>query len=440
MTKKLVSLILALTVLFACQAAPAFAEDIQEPELKCKAALLVDTKTDQVIYEKNSHKKMVPASLTKMMTCLLVMENLDLDKQVKIPAQATGYHGSAIGLKKNEVFTVRELLYALMLPSANDAAVALAIEISGSHLKFVEKMNAKAEEMDLENTFYFNANGYTNDKGHHTTAADLYTIAKELMKYPEVKEITKTRVYKLHETTESGARRLENTNELLGKKKHYDGIYGIKTGYMGASGYCFVGGAERDGMDLICVVLNCETREDSFEDTVKLFDYGFNNFYTKKLMDKGDKTGNVIVRNGHHTFVPTETKDGAYITLPTQADESVATSKVVFDQGVKAPLKKGTRVGVVEMYQDGEKVGESEVIVSKSVAKGGPWSALYISDIMFYAGIVVLAALLILLITINVRRRKRKEAREARIAEKQAEYERIMKAEKEDKEKRNWPF
>lgn len=440
MTRRLAGILMALIMLISCTAVPVSAEDAEEPDLHCKAALLVDTKTDQVLYEKNSHKKMCMASLTKMMTCLLVMENLDLDKKVKIPAEATGYIGSAIGLKKGEVFTVEELLNALMIFSANDCAVALGIEVAGSHLKFVEMMNARAEELGLENTFFLNANGFTNDKDHHTTASDLYVIAKMIMQYPEVREITKKKVFTMPETTESGPRRLDTTNALLKKKMHYEGVYGVKTGYMGESGYCFVGAAERDGMDLICVVLKDETRKESFQDATKLLDYGFDNFYTEKMIEKGEDTGNVMVKYGHDTFVPTETNEDGYITLPNQAAESMATSEVKFDDGIKAPIKKGTKVGVVEMLEDGKVVSTADVVITKDVEKGGPWAALYISDMMFYAGAALIAVMLAVIIALNVSRRRKKAALAAEEARRQAEHEAILKAEKEDKIRRDWPF
>ncbi len=431
---------MAIMMLACCTAAPAFAEDAEEPDVHCKAALLVDTKTDQVLFEKNSHKKMVPASLTKMMTCLLAMENLDMDKVVKIPAAATGYTGSSIGLKKGEVFTVEQLMNAMMIFSANDCAVALGIEMAGSHLKFVGMMNDKAKEMGLENTFFLNANGFTNDKDHHTTATDMYTIAKAIMQYPEVKAITSKKSYTMPETTESGERKLETTNQMLLKSYKYDGVYGIKTGYMGEAGYCFAGDAERDGMDLICIVLKAETREESFEDATALLDYGFDNFYTKKMVEKGSSTGNAIVRYGQETFVPTETKSDAYITLPSQADETIASTEVKFDKGLKAPLKKGTKVGVVEMLDDGEVVGTADVVVAKDVKKGGPWSALYISDFMFYAGAAVICAVLLLIIIMVSKKRRKKARAEAEAARRQAEHEAILRAEKEDKIRRDWPF
>ena len=440
MSKRFISFLMAVMVMIGCTAAPAFAEDAEEPDLHCKAALLVDTKTDQVIYEKNSHKKLPMASLTKMMTCLLVMENLDLNKKVTIPAEATGYIGSAIGLKKGEVFTVEELLNALMIYSANDCAVALGVETAGSHLKFVEMMNARAEELGLENTFFLNANGFTNDKDHHTTANDLYVIAKMIMQYPEVKEITSKKSFTMPETTESGPRKLDTTNGLLKKKMHYDGTYGIKTGFMGASGYCFVGGAERDGMDLICVVLNDETRKESFQDAIAMFDYGFNNFYTEKMVKKGSGTGNVKVRYGHETFVPTETKEDGYITLPTQADDSMASTDIKFDEGIKAPIKKGTKVGVVEMIEDGKVVSTTDIVITRDVKKGGPWSAWYISDMMFYIAAALIIAFFAIIISMNVRRKKKIAAIEAEKARRQAEHEAILKAEKEDKIRRDWPF
>ncbi|MBQ3924808.1 MAG: D-alanyl-D-alanine carboxypeptidase [Firmicutes bacterium] len=440
MRKRLVCLVMALTMLICFTSVPASAEDVEEPDVHCKAALLVDTKTDQVLFEKKSHKKMSPASLTKMMTCLLVMENLDLDKKVKIPAEATGYIGSAIGLKKGEVFTVEQLLNALMIYSANDCAVALGIEVAGSHLKFVEMMNARAEELGLENTFFLNANGFTNDMDHHTTANDLYVIAKKIMKYPEVREITSRKTFTMPETTESGPRKLDTTNGLLKKKMHYEGVYGVKTGFMGASGYCFVGACEKNGMDLICVVLNDETRKESFQDATKLFDYGFDNFYTEKMVDKGEDTGHVMVKYGHDTFVPTETKEAGYITLPNQAAESMADSDVKYDKGIEAPIKKGTKVGVVEMKQDGKVVSTTDVVITKDVKKGGPWSALYISDMMFYAGVVIIAAVIAFIASVNIRRKKRKAAAEARAARRQAAHEAILQAEKEDKIRRDWPF
>lgn len=442
MRNRLLVLIMTVMVLLSVEAAPAFAAEgsSDKPNPMAQAALLVDVKTGKVLYEKNKTKEMYPASLTKMMTCLVVLDHLKLDQKVTVAPEAVFPVGNNINLKAGEVLTVEELLNALMIYSSNDAALALAIETSGSVEAFAKEMNKKAKEIGCKHTNYINPNGFTNEPIHHTTAEDLVKIASYGLKNETFSSIVKKATYTVPKTNKNKARPVETTNLLLRNGKyHYDGVIGVKTGFMALSGYCFVGAAEKDGMTLIGVSLNSGDIE-RFTEVADMFDYGFDNFKTLELVKKNEKTDNVKVKYGHKTSVPTMVPDGAFITMPKSGDESLATTEVKLKDHVEAPIKKGTKVGTLEILEDGKKVDETEIVIAQDVEKGGPWTALYISDMTFYimAGVAAVILLLIIIVAIKVRSVKKRRALE-RKREREEMAMRIA-AERKDKEQRGWPF
>lgn len=441
MRKGLVGFLIAIIVTMSF--VPALATDVtaaEKPKLMGQAALLIDAKTGKVLYDKNSKKEMYPASLTKMMTALVVLDKLPLDRVVTVAPEAVFPVGNNINLKEGEQLTVEELLNALMIYSANDAALALAIETSGSVQKFAEEMNAKAKEIGCKHTNYINPNGFTNDAIHHTTAEDLAKIANYGLHNKTFAGIVCKDKYTVPASNKNPTRKVETTNMLLAKGKyHYDGVIGVKTGFMALSGQCFVGAAEKEGMRLIGVSLNSGEIE-RFTDVAKLFDYGFDNFKTSRLMKEGEITGTIKVKYGKHTFVDTKVPAGAYITMPKSGDESLAKTKVILKDHVNAPIKAGAKVGEVVVYEDGKEIDRTPVVMAKAVKKGGPWAALYIADWVFYlvAGILLLIILIIVIVKIMVNRKRRRIelARQRQREEKAMEIAR----QRADKQQRGWPF
>lgn len=368
----------------------AFSDDIKtDINLNCSGALLVEQKTGYALYGRNINKKMAPASLTKMMTCILVFENLNPDERVTITKEATGIGGNNIGLKPGEVLTVRELTNAMMIYSANDAAVALAIQVSKSVDKFCKLMNKKAKSIGCTDTHYISPNGLTDDRNHITTPRDQSKVARYLMKKQGAEEIVSRTGYTVPATNLSAPRKLKSTDEMLpGGKHEYRGIRGIKTGFMPSAGYCFVGLAKRANTSFIAVVMGAPDGNKRFQDCGRLLDYGFENYETARIFAPGYQTGRVKVRCGNKTFVKTFAPDGAYAVISKgqgiTGDENVRHEIKMFDN-IKAPIKKGTKVGELVVYKNKEVMQVSDILISESVKKGGPWSSLYISDRMFIA-------------------------------------------------------
>lgn len=257
-----------------------------------ESAILVEVSTGRIIYEKNSTKQMFPASTTKMMTAILVIENCDLQEIVTVSETAlqnipSGY--VTCNLSVGEEISVNDLLYALMIPSANDAAFVLAEHVAGSVDTFSDMMNFKAREIGCTNTHFVNPNGIHNNR-HYSTAYDLYLIAKYCMQNETFRNIVMTTEYTLPATNkyEATDRTFKTTNDLLNPEKtnYYKTATGIKTGHTSMAGYCLASESSRDGLDFISIVLNSETDNKRFQDSAKLFDYGYDNYTLTKVKEK----------------------------------------------------------------------------------------------------------------------------------------------------------
>jgi D-alanyl-D-alanine carboxypeptidase (penicillin-binding protein 5/6) len=271
----------------------------EPPKLVAKSAILIDAATGDVLYEKKADAKRSPASCTKMLTALLAIENLDPDEIITVTEDAAGIEGSSVGLVAGEEIRAEDMIYAALLESGNDAATALAIAVDGSVDKFAERMNARAEELGLTQSHFANPHGLT-DEEHYTTARNLAIIAAEAMRNERFREYVGTYEYVMPRTNLQPKRLLHNSNKLLydGSRKvevygekvalKYPGITGIKTGYTNDAGNCLVAGIERDGMELISVVLKSDSVENEYADTLGLLEYGLHNFETTTFAKKGD--------------------------------------------------------------------------------------------------------------------------------------------------------
>lgn len=438
-------------ILMLTGVAPVFAVD-KDPVTKSQAALLLDSKTGKVLFEKNSTKQIPPASLTKIVTCIIVLEELEMDRKVTIPAEATGFEGNNIELVEGEILTVEQLINATMVYSANDAAVALAIEVAGSEAEFVKMMNKKVKGWGAEHTNFLNCNGFTESTKHTSTAADFAIITEEALKNETFRQLVGKKSYTVPATNKSKERKLTSTNRFLydekskivvnGKERtpKYEGAFGIKTGMMLSSGYCLIAGAKREDTELIAIVLKDKEEIDRFTDAITLMDYGFKNYYTCELMAPGAETGKVKVKYGSKTRVKTQVEHGAYVTLPKEGLESLADSKIILDKDVEAPIKKGTKVGVVEIYEGEEKVGMADIIITQSVEKGGPWTAIYISDLTAYSVFGFIAFLIVAYILLKIRKRRLMRIREEQRLKRRRRKAMEIAAMREEKRRRNWPY
>lgn len=337
----------------------------KEIEVTAPAALLMDAGTGKVLYEKNPHEIRVCASITKVMTLLLVMEAVDSGKikmndMVTASAHAASMGGSDIWLEPGETMTVDEMIKATTVASANDAAVALAEHISGSEEVFVDEMNRKAQKLGMKDTVFKNCNGLDED-GHVTSAYDVAVMSRELMKHKTIFNYTSIWIDYLR----NGKTQLVNTNKLL---KGYKGITGLKTGTTSKAGSCISATAERDSLSLIAVVLGSATGKDRFRDAAKILNHGFANYVMMKPEVKKEDMLPVNVVNGMQNSVNT----GADLTtgfLIEKGKENEVKSDIVINEEVEAPVIKGQVVGKITYSLGDEILAEYDITALNDIDK-----------------------------------------------------------------------
>ena len=335
--------------------------DFSEIDVSARSAILYEPSSGKVIYEKNSREMLPMASTTKIMTAIVAIENSDCAKIVSVSEDAVGIEGSSIYLYPGEKLSMSDLIYALMLESANDAATAIAIEIAGSVDAFAELMNRKAKELGLENTSFSNPHGL-DEEGHYTTAYDLARLAGYALQNEQFKEIVSTYKRVIPMLDGEGSRLLLNHNKLL---KRYDGAIGVKTGYTKKSGRCLVSSAERDGMSLIAVTLNAPS---DWEDHEKMLDLGFSMYKKIVLCEPGSERISVpCVGSADKNEVTVTNKSELSVVM--RSDESDITQIVELKRFCFAPISEGEVLGKVCYYSNGVLLGESELVADFGVAR-----------------------------------------------------------------------
>ncbi len=318
-------------------------KDIGAELTSAKSMIVIETTNGSTLYSKNANEKLPMASTTKIITALTVIENCeDLDKVITIPKSATLVEGSSIYLKPDEELTIRQLLYGLMLQSGNDSAATLALEVGGSLEDFADLMNETAKKFGATNSSFVTPHGL-DDKNHYTTASDLAKITAYALKNPTFKEIVSTKSYNIPATNKYGARYLINKNKLL---SGLDGCVGVKTGYTSKAGRCLVTACERNGMQVVCVVLNCRPM---FEDSAELINKAFEEYSLTEVLPAYKFVTGVQVENGKATTIRLYNKQG-YSVVDKQ--ENLDNYVVVYDypETVKAPIEKDKVLGTVKVY------------------------------------------------------------------------------------------
>ena len=357
--KKFVALFLSLILLSLCFVIPVSSAREGYIALSAESAVLLDLDSRAVLYSKEHKKRMGMASTTKIMTALVVAENCELDKAVLIPDEAIGVEGSSIYLQRGERLTVRELLYSLLLQSANDAAVALAIECAGSVSAFADMMNKKAEELGLEDTRFTNPHGLA-EKEHYTTAYDLAVITACALENETVRSIVSTYKQTLPINSDCTPRVLVNHNKLL---KLYRGAIGVKTGFTKATGRCLVSAAERDGLRLIAVTLNAP---DDWSDHRALLDFGFENYESRLLASAGNFTYALSVCGGDEDFVTLTNTEELRMTLPKNRAELTCRVET-YHRFELAPIMRGGAAGRVIYSYDGKTSVSSPLVYAENI-------------------------------------------------------------------------
>ena len=327
-------------------------------DISAERAIVIEYDSQDIIYQKNAFDKAPMASTTKIMTAIIAIENYPLDKKIRIPSEAVGVEGSSIYLKDGEVLTMRELLYALLLESANDVASAIAITVGGDTEHFADLMNQKASELGLKGTHFCNPHGL-DDENHYTTAHDLAIIARYAMGLDDFRKIVST--YKKEiPLGDDGTRYLINHNKLL---KGYEGAIGVKTGFTKKSGRCLVSCAEKDGVCLIAVTLNAPN---DWNDHKRMLDYGFERYECINLAMVGDYSLSLNCVNGIKSSVLCSNLDNLSITIEKGKSSNL---KAVFeaDRFLFAPVSKGDLVGKIVYYLDDVKIASLDIYATESV-------------------------------------------------------------------------
>lgn len=355
---------------------PANSKNSNETNLniKAKSCFLLETKTKKVLYKNNEKEKLAPASITKIMSILLIMEKLEqgyLNLSTKITASehACSMGGSQIWLEPNETMTVDELLRATIIASANDATVALAEAISGSEEAFVELMNNKAKELKMKNTHFKNATGL-DEEGHYSCAEDVAIMSAELIKHDLVKKYSTVWMDALR----NGESELVNTNKLV---RYYEGCTGLKTGTTSKAGYCLSATAERDNMELVAVILDGETSNDRFNGARKLLDFGFANYSFLEIEPDLGLLKDIKCKNGlKNTLKITSNK--TLNLLLKKSDQKEVVQNINLPNFVKAPIYQGDVVGKYDITINGKTVGNIDIVADENIAELNFFSAILI--------------------------------------------------------------
>ena len=337
---------------------------VSADEITAPSAVLVEAETGKVLFDKDCHQVRACASITKVMTMLLVLEAIDegkikMEDNITASAHAASMGGSDIWLEEGEVMSVHDLIKATMVASANDAAVALAEEVAGSEDAFVEKMNEKAKKLGMNETTFKNCNGL-DEEGHLTSAYDVAIMSRELIKHEEIFEFTSIWMDYLRD----GKTQIVNTNKLL---KSYKGITGLKTGTTSQAGSCISATATRDGLTLVAVVLGSATGTERFSDASALLDYGFANYciYTPKF---DEDIPEIAVINGMQPDLKAEANISGNFVIEKGKSKEV-TYKLELSEQVEAPVNKGDKVGTLTFYLGKDKLREYPVVANHIVDK-----------------------------------------------------------------------
>lgn len=357
---------------------PSVSAEEQSTQLvdNARSAILIERDTGTVLYEKNSNEQLPPASMTKIMTMLLIMEALDkgkidINEKIRTSEYAASMGGSQIFLEPGEEMTTQEMLKGIAIGSGNDASVAMAERIAGSEPAFVEMMNKKAKELGLKNTKFQNTTGLPI-KDHYSTAHDMAMMAKELLKYQDITKFTGTYEAYLRENTDNKFW-LVNTNKLV---RFYPGVDGLKTGFTNDAKYCLTATAQKDGMRVIAVVFGAPTSKERNAQVTKLLDYAFAQYKTHPIYKRNIAIGEAKVSKGNKKKITVVTSES--VSLLTKKGESINDVKkqIIIEKKIKAPINKGDKVGTLQLVSKGKVVVQSP-LVSGDKVKTATWWELY---------------------------------------------------------------
>ena len=348
--------------------------DVQEDnslKLESEAAILIEQTTGKILYAHNIHKQLRPASVTKIMSILLIMEALDggkitLDTQIPCSENANSMGGSQIWLDTKEILTVKDMLKSICVVSANDCTVAMAEYLAGSEESFVQMMNTKAKQLGMNDTTFKNCHGIDED-GHVTSAYDIALMSRELLNnHPSITEYTTIWM----DSIRDGKSELVNTNKLI---RNYQGATGLKTGSTSLALYNLSASATRDELSLISVIMKAPTTKVRFAEARKLLDYGFANYTSKNFGNKGDVIETVDINKGIVPQVNAVLEENA-IALIKKGDTGSITQNIVMDENFTAPIKQGDLLGTIQYKSGNDIILEKNLVAETDVAKSNIWN------------------------------------------------------------------
>ena len=354
-------------VCFMMQSVAVFAEGNTDLGLNAKSAILMEEATGNILYESNPDERLPIASVTKVMTMLLIMEAVDsgkisLDDMVTVSENAMSYGGSTMFLETGEQLTVNDMLKGIAVASANDGCVAMAEHLAGSESAFVDMMNEKAKELGMENTHFMNTNGIDEDD-HFSSARDVAIMSRELMKHETIFNYTSIWM----DTLRGGKFQLANTNKLI---RFYDGANGLKTGSTSKALCCLSAAAKRNDMQLIAVVLGAPTSAERFASAKSLLDYGFANYAVNTQITAGDEVQKIAVEKGVDKEAGVVAGDSCS-TLVKKGQEDNITKEIKIDETITAPIEAGQKIGTMTISRDGEVIADIDLNASSAVEKKG---------------------------------------------------------------------
>lgn len=354
-------------VCFMMQSVVVFAEGNTDLGLNAKSAILMEESTGNILYESNPDERLPIASVTKVMTMLLIMEAVDsgkisLDDMVTVSENAMSYGGSTMFLETGEQLTVNDMLKGIAVASANDGCVAMAEHLAGSESAFVDMMNEKAKKLGMENTHFMNTNGLDEDD-HYSSARDVAIMSRELMKHETIFNYTSIWM----DTLRGGKFQLANTNKLI---RFYDGANGLKTGSTSKALCCLSAAAKRNDMQLIAVVLGAPTSAERFASAKSLLDYGFANYAVNTQITAGDEVQKIAVEKGVDKEVGVVASDSCS-TLVKKGQEDNITKEIKIDETITAPIEAGQKIGTMTISRDGEVIADIDLNASSAVEKKG---------------------------------------------------------------------
>nr|WP_245683859.1 D-alanyl-D-alanine carboxypeptidase family protein [Vulcanibacillus modesticaldus] len=349
-----------------------YAEEV-DLATNAKSAILIDQDTGTILFEKNSHQPLPPASLTKIMTMLLVMEAIDsgkitLDDKVRVSEYAASMGGSQIFLEAGEEMSVRDLLKGVAVASGNDASVALAEYIAGSEEAFVAKMNEKAKELGLKNTHFMNSNGLPV-KNHYTSAYDIAVISRELLKYEQITRYTGIYQDYLRKNTKNPFW-LVNTNRLV---RFYKGVDGLKTGYTTEAKFCLAATAKRGKFRVIAVVMGAPSTKIRNKEVSRLLDYAFSQYKNEVIYEKNQPVINAKVSKGKKDYVSLITPYQISVLMKKEEKLTNYEKVIIVDENIIAPIEKGEVLGKLQTIKDGKVVQTFPLIAEENINKASLW-------------------------------------------------------------------